>query len=111
MSRYQFLSTVLDEDIAVLPHPRTLLLVEPCHVPGLREGAGRFLYLGDNFLAGCLVLRYSDTRQGDHEKCCHQNDKDFVLFHSHAPSPLDGGCPIGPENAASIHKSALVRYF
>src|SRR5712692_10814364 len=86
VSRDDLLVAVVDEDIGVFPHPPTLLLLKRCQVTRLRQGAGRFPYLGDDLLSGCLILPNGYTRQGDDEESRRQNDEDFAVFHTHPPS-------------------------
>src|SRR6266480_530377 len=110
VSHYNLLVAVLDEHIGFFRHPRTLLLVKLRQVTRLRQGASRFLYLGDDLLSGCLVLAHGDIGQGNDQESHCQNDEDFAVFHAHAPSQFYGECPICPKGFASIHPIAPARY-
>src|SRR5713101_3929955 len=80
------LVAVVDEDIAVFPHPRTLLLVKRRDVTRLRQGDGRFPYFGDDLLSGGLVRPHGDTGQGNDEESHGQKHEDLAVFHTHPPS-------------------------
>src|SRR5437667_1684624 len=85
VSRDHFLVAVHDEDIGVLPHPRSLLLVKRGQVTFLRQAAVRLSDLGDDFPSRCLVLPDDDVGQGDDEKSHRQHNEDLAVLHSRSP--------------------------
>src|SRR2546427_1159358 len=66
----------------VLPHPRTLLLLERRQVTRLRQGAGRLSDLGDDLLRCCLVL---PCRDGGDKRSHRQNNEDLAVLHTRSP--------------------------
>src|SRR5208282_2147118 len=81
VSRHDLLIAVLDKDIGVFPHPRTLLLVKLCHVTRLRQGAGRFPYFCDDLLSGCMVLPNGDRAQGGAKDSHRSGGENLAALH------------------------------
>src|SRR2546427_3401141 len=114
VSRDDLLVAVHHEDIGVLPHPRTLLLVKRCQVTRLRQSAGRFPYLCDDLLSCCLVLPHGD---GGDKRSRRQNNEDLAVLHTLSPfaHPTSLGssrtCRTSPDRRARLlsrrHRSSV----